>query len=66
MIGEQGEEDSCGKSASDEEAHARARKAKPCTDINCGITSDLYELLYPVCSPLDWIHFVMTQPLFCF
>ncbi|MED4047177.1 hypothetical protein [Priestia megaterium] len=45
---------------------ARPRKAKPCTDINCGVTSDLYELLYPVCSSLGWIHLVMSQPLFCF
>ncbi|WP_342839853.1 hypothetical protein [Priestia megaterium] len=45
---------------------ARPRKAKPGTDINCGVTSDLYELLYPVCSSLGWIHLVMSQPLFCF
>ncbi|MGE6831863.1 hypothetical protein ACQKGA_18925 [Priestia megaterium] len=45
---------------------ARPRKVKPRTDINCGVASDLYELLYPVCSSLGWIHLVMSHPLFCF
>ncbi|ADE68193.1 hypothetical protein BMQ_1160 [Priestia megaterium QM B1551] len=43
----------------------RPRKAKPCTEINCGVISDLYELMYPICSSLGWVHFVMFQPFLC-
>ncbi|MCM3182670.1 hypothetical protein ABIC37_001553 [Priestia megaterium] len=49
MTGGQGE-DSCGKSGldetpqepSDEKAHGRPLKAKPCTGINSGVKSHLY------------------------
>ncbi|WP_142752776.1 hypothetical protein [Priestia megaterium] len=42
----------------------RSRKAKPCTEINSGVTSDLYWIIYPVCSPLDSINVVMSQSRF--
>ncbi|MCY9024884.1 hypothetical protein MOF32_18390 [Priestia megaterium] len=41
----------------------RPRKAKSCTEINSGVESDLYYLMYPVCSPLDWIDVAMSQAL---
>ncbi|WP_411303979.1 hypothetical protein [Priestia aryabhattai] len=47
MIGGQGE-DSCGKRLTD-----RPRKAKPCTEINSGVTSGSDELIYPICLSLD-------------
>ncbi|MGG3196034.1 hypothetical protein [Priestia aryabhattai] len=55
MIGGQGE-DSCGKSGTDETPHkaqatgrlsARPRKAKSCTEINCGITHKQFRLFSP-------------------
>ncbi|MGG0590643.1 hypothetical protein ABEY80_12425 [Priestia megaterium] len=68
MFVEQGE-DSCGKSATGETPHAgaqatrrlsgRPRKAKPCTEINSGVTSSPTH-----CSSLDWVHFVMSQSHF--
>ncbi|MFE4039346.1 hypothetical protein ACFX4W_17275 [Priestia sp. YIM B13489] len=66
MIGGQGE-DSCGNSGTGENPagaqatrrlSGRSRKAKPCTEINCGRASR------PDCSPLNGIHFVTSQPLF--
>ncbi|WP_280166583.1 hypothetical protein [Priestia aryabhattai] len=39
MIGGQ-DEDSCGKSGSDEEFLGGPRKAQSCTEINCGVTSN--------------------------
>ncbi|WP_411303990.1 hypothetical protein [Priestia aryabhattai] len=39
-------------------------KAKLCTEINSSGLSDSYELIYPICSSLDWINFVMSQSLF--
>ncbi|MDF2057951.1 hypothetical protein [Priestia megaterium] len=41
----------------------RPRKAKSCTEINCSVESDPNYLMYPVCSPLDWIDVVMSQAL---
>ncbi|MED3944032.1 hypothetical protein P4643_21160 [Priestia megaterium] len=64
MIGGQGE-DSCGKSASEEGAQRPPAESEALQGHH-GVTSDLYELLYPVCSSLGWIHLVMSQPLFCF
>ncbi|WP_192885532.1 hypothetical protein [Priestia megaterium] len=43
----------------------RPRKAKSCTEIDSGVTSDSYSIIYPVCVSLDWIDLVMSQPL-CF
>ncbi|MBT2255153.1 hypothetical protein J7E64_07090 [Priestia megaterium] len=37
------------------------RRAKPCTEINSGVTSDPYELIHPICLPLDWRNLVMSQ-----
>ncbi|CAI8968641.1 40S ribosomal protein S30 [Priestia megaterium] len=54
-----------GKSASDEEAQRLPAESEALHGHH-GVTSDLYELLYPVCSSLGWIHLVMSQPLFCF
>ncbi|WP_192885533.1 hypothetical protein [Priestia megaterium] len=56
MIGGQGE-DSCGKS----EIGETPQKAKACTEINSSVTSDLYLLIYPICSSID---LVMFQSLF--
>ncbi|MBK0008844.1 hypothetical protein IAE23_20410 [Bacillus sp. S35] len=36
------------------------RKAKSCTEINCGVTSDSAHVFH---LSLEWIHFVMSQPL---
>ncbi|MEI4528397.1 hypothetical protein [Priestia megaterium] len=63
MIGGQGG-DSCGKSASDEGAQRPPAESEALHGHH-GVTSDLYELLYPVCSSLGWIHLVMSQSLFC-
>ncbi|AYE52385.1 hypothetical protein OEA_22385 [Priestia megaterium NCT-2] len=49
MIGGQGK-DSCGKSG---------RGETP------AVSSDLCELMYPICSYLGWGHFVMFQPFLC-
>ncbi|MGR6337136.1 hypothetical protein ACU5CE_04670 [Priestia megaterium] len=29
------------------------------------VSSDLYELMYPICSYLDWVYFVIIQPFLC-
>ncbi|MGE7304995.1 hypothetical protein ACQKJG_14330 [Priestia megaterium] len=71
MIGGQ-DEDSCGKSGIGETGRSlatrrlsgRTRKAKSCTEINRDETSEPYELMYPIFSSLDWIHLVISQPLF--
>ncbi|MGI1811519.1 MULTISPECIES: hypothetical protein [Priestia] len=66
------DEDSCGKSGTDETPQAagtqvtrrlsgRPRKAKSCTEINCGIKSGSAHISHLFI--LDWIHFVMSQPL---
>ncbi|MDO6848015.1 hypothetical protein Q4S57_08645 [Priestia megaterium] len=62
------DEDSCGKSGTGDTTGAyatrrlsdRLRKAKSCTEINCGVTSDSAHVSH---LPLDWIHFVMSQTL---
>ncbi|WP_335442981.1 hypothetical protein [Priestia megaterium] len=41
----------------------RPRKAKTCMEINSGVTSHPYQLIYPVCLSLDCIDSVMPQPL---
>ncbi|WP_342836902.1 hypothetical protein [Priestia sp. SB1] len=39
-------------------------KAKSRTEINYRVTSGPYELIYPICSSLDCIDFVISQSLF--
>ncbi|MGN2270498.1 hypothetical protein [Priestia megaterium] len=50
------------RSVSDEEADrpGRPRKAKPCTEINSGVTSNSYELIYPICSSFNGINLDMS------
>ncbi|WP_153253855.1 hypothetical protein [Priestia megaterium] len=40
-------------------------KAKPCTEINSGVTSHPYWIFYPMCSSIDSSDLVMSQFL-CF
>ncbi|MDR7245674.1 hypothetical protein [Priestia megaterium] len=68
MIGGQ-DEDSCGKSATGENAGAEAtrrltarpRKAKSGMEITSVVTSDPYELLAPICSSLDGMDLATSQ-----
>ncbi|MGB3566418.1 MAG: hypothetical protein WBA30_04585 [Priestia megaterium] len=58
MIGGQ-EENSCGKSSTGETPQERKRRlARKSTAV-----SQAVQLIYPICSSLDGIHFVMSQPL---
>ncbi|MDR7241130.1 MULTISPECIES: hypothetical protein [Priestia] len=59
MIEGQGE-DSCEKRLTD-----RPRKAKSCTEINSGATSNPYSIIYPICSSVDWMDLVVSQSLSC-
>ncbi|MEI2325671.1 hypothetical protein [Priestia megaterium] len=44
---------SAGKAQATRRLIGRLRKAKPCAEINRGVRSDSYELIYPICSSLD-------------
>ncbi|MDR7241350.1 hypothetical protein [Priestia megaterium] len=50
------------RSGSDRRLTGRPRKAKSCTEINSGVTSNPYEFINPICSSLDWVNSVMSQP----
>ncbi|WP_209368522.1 MULTISPECIES: hypothetical protein [Priestia] len=70
MIGGQGE-DSCGKSGTGETPQERKRRGgsvaargKRRLARKSTAVSQAVQLMYPICSSLDWIHFVMSQPLF--
>ncbi|WP_195695069.1 hypothetical protein [Priestia megaterium] len=70
MLGGQGE-DSCGKSGTDETPQERTRRGgssaargKPSLARKSTAVSQAVQLMYPIYSSLDWIHFVMSQPLF--
>ncbi|MCM3542008.1 hypothetical protein [Priestia megaterium] len=69
MIGGQ-DEDSCGKSGTGETPQERKRRGGSAAA--CGkrslarkstAASQAVQLIYPICSSLDGIHFVMSQPL---
>ncbi|MFP7735981.1 hypothetical protein ACLHDF_21765 [Priestia aryabhattai] len=69
MIGGQGE-DSCGKSGTDETPQERKRRGgssaargKRSLAQNSTAVSQAVQLMYPICSSLDWINFVMSPPL---
>ncbi|AEN91650.1 MULTISPECIES: hypothetical protein [Priestia] len=70
MIGEQGE-DSCGKSGTDETPQERKRRGgsssargKRSLAQKATAVEQAFQVIYPGCSSLDWIHFVMAQSLF--
>ncbi|MGG0495129.1 hypothetical protein ABEY62_19420 [Priestia megaterium] len=42
----------------DEDSRGKRSLALQSTDV-----SQAVQLMYPICSSLDWIHFVMSQPL---
>ncbi|MGG1369180.1 hypothetical protein ABE322_25865 [Priestia megaterium] len=70
MIGEQGE-DSCGNSGTGEtpQEHkrrggSRAARGKRSVARKSTAVEQAVQILYPDCSCLDEIHFVMSQPLF--
>ncbi|MGC3790446.1 hypothetical protein [Priestia sp. SB1] len=59
MIGGQGE-DSCGKSGTGE----TPQKAKPCTEINCGVISSPAHVSHLFVFRLDLFRYVSTSFLF--
>ncbi|MBU8854298.1 hypothetical protein C2I27_23680 [Priestia megaterium] len=70
MIGGQGE-DSCGKSGTNETPQERTRRGgsaaargKRSLAWKSTAVSQAVQLMYPIYSSLDWIHFTMSQPLF--
>ncbi|MED4292112.1 hypothetical protein [Priestia megaterium] len=69
MIGGQ-DEDSCGNSGTGEIPQERMRRGgsaaargKRSLARKSTAVSQAVQLIYPICSSLDWIHFVMSQPL---
>ncbi|MEB2265737.1 MULTISPECIES: hypothetical protein [Priestia] len=72
MIGGQGE-DSCGKSGRGETPQERKRRGgspaargkRSLARKSTAVSSDLCELMYPICSYLGWVHFVIIQPFLC-
>ncbi|WP_165802507.1 hypothetical protein [Priestia megaterium] len=67
MIGGQGE-DSCGKSGISETPQERKRRGgspsargKRSLAWKSTAASQAVQLMYPICSSLDWVHFVMSQ-----
>ncbi|WP_170959514.1 hypothetical protein [Priestia megaterium] len=42
----------------DEDSRGKRSLARKSTGV-----SQAVQLMYPICSSLDWIHFVMSQPL---
>ncbi|MDO6850557.1 hypothetical protein Q4S57_21650 [Priestia megaterium] len=70
MIREQDEE-SCGKSGTGETPQERKRRGgsaaarrKRSLARKSTAVSQAVQLMSPICSSLDWIHLVMSQPLF--
>ncbi|UYV53897.1 hypothetical protein [Priestia megaterium] len=70
MIGGQ-DEDSCGKSGTGETPQERkgrggsaAARGKQSLARKSTAGSQAVQLMSPICSSLDWIHLVMSQPLF--
>ncbi|WP_176343429.1 hypothetical protein [Priestia aryabhattai] len=70
MIGGQ-DEDSCGKSGTDETPQERKRRGgsssargKRRLARKLMAVSQAVQLMSPICSSLDWIHLIMSQPLF--
>ncbi|MGG1321224.1 hypothetical protein BTA37_25475 [Priestia megaterium] len=72
MIGGQGE-DSCGKSGRGETPQERKRRGgssaargkRSLARKSTAVSIDPCELMYLICSYLDWVHFVMFQPFLC-
>ncbi|MBY0196873.1 hypothetical protein H7U05_06095 [Priestia megaterium] len=72
MIGGQGE-DSCRRSGTDETPQERKRRGgssaargkRSLARKSTAVSSDPCELIYPICSYLDWVHFVIIQPFLC-
>ncbi|MBU8850793.1 hypothetical protein C2I27_27710 [Priestia megaterium] len=69
MIGEQAE-DSCGKSGTDETPQERkgrggsaSARGKRSLARKSTAVSQAVQLMSPICSSLDWIHLIMSQPL---
>ncbi|TPF18317.1 hypothetical protein [Priestia megaterium] len=69
MIGGQ-DEDSCGKSGTGDTPQERtqrggsaAARGKRSLARKSTAVSQAVQLMYTSCSSLDWIHFVMSQPL---
>ncbi|MCJ7992077.1 hypothetical protein MUB15_27700 [Priestia sp. OVS21] len=69
MIGGQGE-DSCGKSGTGETPQERKRRGgsaaargKRSLAWKSTAVSQAVQLMYPVCSSLEWIHVIISQPL---
>ncbi|MBX9986605.1 hypothetical protein, partial [Priestia aryabhattai] len=63
--------DSCGKSGTGETPQERMRRGgsaaargKRSLARKSTAVSQAVQLMYLICSSLDWIHFVMCQPLF--
>ncbi|RDZ13897.1 hypothetical protein C3744_15275 [Priestia megaterium] len=65
------DQDSCGKSGRDETPQERKRRGG--SSAACGkrslarkssAVSQAVQLMYPICSSLDWINLVMSQPHF--
>ncbi|MGG2086668.1 hypothetical protein ABFY59_06655 [Priestia aryabhattai] len=52
------------RSVRNEKDHRLPEEAKSCTEISSDVTSNLYKLLYPICSSLDWSDLVMSHFLF--
>ncbi|MFF2441850.1 hypothetical protein [Priestia megaterium] len=72
MIGRQGE-DSCGKSGTGETPQERKRRGgsaaargKRSLAWKSTAVSQAIQLMYPVCSSLEWIHVIISQPLLFF
>ncbi|MCF8888290.1 hypothetical protein ACQKGA_08515 [Priestia megaterium] len=70
MIGGQGE-DSCGKSRTGETSQecqrrggSRAARGKRSLARKSTAVLQAVQLMDPICSSLDWIHLIMSQPLF--
>ncbi|MED4113550.1 hypothetical protein [Priestia megaterium] len=69
MIGGQGE-DSCGKSGTGVTPQERKRRGgsaaargKRSLAWKSTAVSQAVQLMYPVCSSLEWIHVIISQPL---
>ncbi|MGF9892080.1 hypothetical protein ABEX78_25775 [Priestia megaterium] len=65
MMGGQGG-DSCGKSGTGETPQKRMRRGGSAAaggKRSLAWKSTAVQLMYPICSSLEWIHVVMSQPL---
>ncbi|MED3851137.1 hypothetical protein P4607_07230 [Priestia megaterium] len=72
MVGGQGE-DSCGNSGTDETPQERKRRGgssaargKRSLARKATAFEQAVQIVYPDCSSVDWVHFVMSQPHFYF